>query len=332
MTPGFLAGTASSAVAFSVRHGYQPTEGHRNTHLVAMLPAASESAGMVIILNAPLRARDIAAEVAGATAQYGIGATQVIDFDAAAAVLTISRHLPGNVVMIGHCSAAQINTLRLELGHREPYFYAYRPAAAAHPTATDLQRAAAELEAESRTADVGFPLPAPDTASFVANVFADICETGQLAQPSPRLLEDFVATATGLRRAFAHAQVHHIGSTALGIRAKPIIDILVALPQDVPFSAAVPPLHGLGFYWVDYPENRTRWYFRLGFPRKMHVHLVRQGSNEERIHLLFRDRLLASEQLRREYEELKAGLSRRFAHDRAAYGRAKSAFIESVLA
>ncbi|MFO1479091.1 MAG: GrpB family protein [Turneriella sp.] len=303
-----------------------------------LYPVAAEAspfdpAVVVVILNAPLRASDVAHAIGDNAPAYGIEIREVLDFNAVGSAQAVRQYLPANVVIAGQCNAAQIAELRTTLGPIDAYVYAYRPASRSLLMKIEggLQ-SLRHLEAASRTADVGFPLPADTLAEFVANVFFDINDTGELAEPDANLDEYFRNVARNLSELLPEAQVHHIGSTALGIRAKPILDILVALPNDYAFSDVVPKLHQLGFYWVDYPGNTGRWYFRLGFPRKMHVHLVRQGSKEELVHLLFRDRLLASEQLRHEYEQLKIGLSSRFSHDRAAYGRAKSAFIESVIA
>lgn len=290
---------------------------------------------MVVILNAPIQASKLLQELTAGAGQYGIPLGAVLDFDASTSAAEIRRNIPGNVVVTGLCTAQQIAGLRLALGALDSYIYAYRPASGSQMAAMgddDAQQVYDQLEQASRDADVGLPLPAESYSHFIANVFSDINDTGELAEAAEDFIARFEAAAKALRAALPAADVHHIGSTALGIRAKPIIDILVAVPESVSFLSVVPALHGLGFYWVDYPGNTSRWYFRLGFPRKMHVHLVRQGSEEERTHLLFRDRLLASEHLRREYEQLKVGLSNRFAHDRAEYGRAKSVFIESVLA
>ena len=291
---------------------------------------------MIVLLNLPQADAHLASTAPLVAKDFGIAGLVVLPQRAPAAATRLRELLPGNVLLHGAFMATEIRTLRQQCGLLDAYIYCYRPGSDFYrqhaPLPPGSQQSYEALENASGHSDVGFPLPGATAEEFIRNVFADICYTGDLVAPSPRFANEYTALAARLRTILPEAELYHIGSTALGIMTKPILDMLLVVPRDAALASVVPALHDLGFYWVDYPGNETRWYFRYGFPRQMHIHLVRQGSEEERIHLLFRDRLLANEQLRSEYEQLKAGLSSRYSHDRAAYGRAKSAFIESVLA
>ncbi len=124
--------------------------------------------------------------------------------------------------------------------------------------------------------------------------------------------------------------IEHIGSTAIpGIRAKPVIDILVAV-DDLRLEDVEVVLTRLGYVHVPI-GNPERLFFRKGMPRTYHVHVVRQGGEEHRRHLLFRDRLFAHPEEAAEYQELKEELARRFREDREAYTDGKDRFIRSIL-
>jgi GrpB-like predicted nucleotidyltransferase (UPF0157 family) len=127
------------------------------------------------------------------------------------------------------------------------------------------------------------------------------------------------------------AEIHHIGSTALGMPAKPVID-LMALVQEL--DAPIPALVDQGGY--RYPEafnatlSHRRWLCRpTAVHRTHHLHLVDERAELAR-HLRFRDLLRASPTLRREYARLKRELAERIGDDREAYSDAKSAFIDRV--
>lgn len=245
--------------------------------------------------------------------------------------------LPGNLLLCASATGRDIADLRRALGAKDSYIYCYRPERGAlqvpisSPVA-ERQHLLNQLEIQSALTDVGFPLPAADIESLILNIFSDICDTGDLVEPQPDFAQSFAVISRSVRHLFPEAAVEHIGSSALGIKTKPIIDILLSVPPKTLFAECVAPLHSLGFYWVDYPGNDNRWYFRYGFPRKQHIHLVRKGSKEERIHLLFRDRLVENVHLREEYETLKVRLSHELTQDRAQYGREKSLFIQRVIA
>ncbi|MFQ5555208.1 MAG: GrpB family protein [Acidimicrobiia bacterium] len=66
--------------------------------------------------------------------------------------------------------------------------------------------------------------------------------------------------------------------------------------------------------------------------RDAHVHVCLAGGTWEADHLLFRDFLLAHDDVRDRYGELKMDLAQKFAADRIAYTEAKSDFIRETMA
>jgi GrpB-like predicted nucleotidyltransferase (UPF0157 family) len=134
-------------------------------------------------------------------------------------------------------------------------------------------------------------------------------------------------------------RIEHFGSTAVpGLAAKPIIDMMVEVPDlDAVRSRIAPILTALGyeFFWrpVDpgRPEIDYAWFIRRDAKgrRTHHVHFVPPGSPYwDR--LRFRDRLIADPALVDEYAALKRRAAAEHPGDRAAYARAKGAFIRRV--
>jgi GrpB-like predicted nucleotidyltransferase (UPF0157 family) len=129
--------------------------------------------------------------------------------------------------------------------------------------------------------------------------------------------------------------IEHVGGTAVpGLPAKPVIDIMVGVPDIERAGQAVAGLINLGYQYVPELESQLpeRRYFRRGMPETHHVHMVALSSDFWEEHLLFRDYLRTHPQAAEEYGKLKRGLAGRFAHDRDAYRAGKIPFIEMVVA
>ena len=126
--------------------------------------------------------------------------------------------------------------------------------------------------------------------------------------------------------------VEHVGSTSIcGLRAKPIIDIAVAVREVADAGKCVSPLERIGYEYRGEQGIPGRHFFRKGDPRTHHLHLVEMGGDLWRNHLLFRDYLRRRREAREKYEELKLELARKHKEDREAYTEGKAEFIERVL-
>ena len=126
--------------------------------------------------------------------------------------------------------------------------------------------------------------------------------------------------------------VNHIGSTAVkGIWAKPIIDILVEVSENLSNIATILQNNG----WIKMSESEKRisfnkGYTENGFAEKVyHLHLRYVGDNDE---IYFRDYLNTHPEIAKEYETLKLGLWKKFEHDRDGYTKAKGKFIAKYTA
>lgn len=134
--------------------------------------------------------------------------------------------------------------------------------------------------------------------------------------------------------------VQHIGSTAIvGLDAKPIIDLLVGIPQDgntlamTRREAVISHFQHIGYtYSLQGSTDRRIFFFRGDAQIKTHhLHVVAMESQEWTNLLLFRDYLRYHQDARDAYARLKKQLAQQFSNDREAYTAAKSVFIEAVL-
>jgi len=126
--------------------------------------------------------------------------------------------------------------------------------------------------------------------------------------------------------------VEHVGSTAVpGLRAKPILDIAVAVRTRDLLSLYAAHLAELGYEHASHIELENDFVFEKGIDRTHHLHLVELESREWRDYLRFRNTLRANEPLAREYERIKIELGVRFHGNRRCYTSAKTLFIRHVL-
>lgn len=126
--------------------------------------------------------------------------------------------------------------------------------------------------------------------------------------------------------------IQHCGSTAIpGIRAKPILDVLVGVERLARGRDCVPLLRGIGYAYLGEDLVPNEHFFGKGAPRTHHLHLVEWHGPGWQEKVLFRDRLLADHAAAQRYEARKMALAARFPNDRASYTKAKATFIAGVL-
>lgn len=126
--------------------------------------------------------------------------------------------------------------------------------------------------------------------------------------------------------------IQHIGSTAiLGMNAKPIIDIDVAVKSLKVLNDLIGPLKKLGYrYRVGEPGERL---FVKGPNEKIthHLHVIELGSDLWNNDLLFRDFIRKNKKEARQYSELKKELASQFFNDRESYSDGKEDLIKAIL-
>ncbi len=131
------------------------------------------------------------------------------------------------------------------------------------------------------------------------------------------------------------SEVKHIGSTAVdGLAAKPIIDIMIGLPDFSVADKLVPIIEALGYeYFKKYEDEMPyRRYFAKNSNgiRTHQIHIVEIGSEFWGRHLFFRDYLRQNPEIMNEYAALKKQLAEREWVDVNEYADAKSEFITGI--
>ena len=152
---------------------------------------------------------------------------------------------------------------------------------------------------------------------------------------------EFEAEAVRLGRALGAIalRIDHHGSTSIpGLAAKPIIDIQVSVEALQPIERYGEPLQAIGYFHLRHPDDSFCPFFHrpAQWPHTHHVHVVQAGGVEEQRTLLFRDYLRDHGEVAREYEQLKRRLLNQLEStsdkSREAYARAKTDFIEAIIA
>lgn len=139
-----------------------------------------------------------------------------------------------------------------------------------------------------------------------------------------------------LQNLFSEALIiKHIGSTAvIGLSAKPTIDILMEKPASVPDSGIIETFLNNGY--IHMKEQSNHLMFIKGYTSKglddisFHIHIgpLDQSWLWDRIY--FRDYLNQHDTCKKEYQELKLKLAKKYKHDREAYTNAKADFIQRI--
>lgn len=131
-----------------------------------------------------------------------------------------------------------------------------------------------------------------------------------------------------------YVSIEHVGSTAIpNLLAKPIIDIAVGIKDFANVDCITSILKDNGYiYLANHGELTRRIFIKAnGNVITHHIHIEEFGKQNWLNHVLFRDRLLASKDLRNEYMNLKIQLLIKYSKNREQYTSGKTNFIQRVL-
>ncbi|HEX4301184.1 MAG TPA: GrpB family protein [Rhizomicrobium sp.] len=130
------------------------------------------------------------------------------------------------------------------------------------------------------------------------------------------------------------ATIEHVGSTAVpGLAAKPVIDIDAALVRACALPQAIERLAPLGYEHEGDLGIPGRHAFRHAAALPVHhLYVCLPDCIDYHRHIVFRDRLRIHPEEAAAYGNLKRELAMTFRDDRDGYTRAKSAFVEAILA
>ena len=156
-----------------------------------------------------------------------------------------------------------------------------------------------------------------------------------LAPYDPNWPTAFASRAEEIRRALGEVAVslEHVGSTSVpGLSAKPILDMVLAVPDSSDEASYVPALGALG-YELRIREPEWHEHRMLRPPDAgVNLHVFSLGCSEVERMLRFRDWLRTHPEERLLYEETKQKLAARTWKYVQNYADAKSKVVEAILA
>jgi GrpB-like predicted nucleotidyltransferase (UPF0157 family) len=156
----------------------------------------------------------------------------------------------------------------------------------------------------------------------------------EISEYDPAWLVTFADWRSRLAAALGGAatRIDHVGSTAVpGLAAKPVIDIMISVPDTRDEHFFLPACLSTGLILRMREEGHLLLWPPPANPREVHVHVCDSASDWDRDELLFRDYLVADSAVRNKYSALKRGLIARWHDDRRAYTEAKTAFVLDTL-
>ncbi|KAF1295653.1 hypothetical protein BAU15_03685 [Enterococcus sp. JM4C] len=127
--------------------------------------------------------------------------------------------------------------------------------------------------------------------------------------------------------------IYHIGSTSVvGLKAKPVIDILLVVREIQLLDQQTALFERLGYEAMGELGLPQRRFFRKGGDhRTHHIHAYQFDNSQEILrHLCFRDYLVAHPTVAQEYGQLKQALALKFPNDIEQYGDGKDAFVKRI--
>jgi GrpB-like predicted nucleotidyltransferase (UPF0157 family) len=128
-------------------------------------------------------------------------------------------------------------------------------------------------------------------------------------------------------------RLEHVGSTSVpGLAAKPVIDILLVVPDSGDEPGYVPDLEAAGYVLVIREPERHQHRMFKGPDTNVHLHVYSPGSPEIERYLIFRDRLRSDPADRERYQRVKRELAQRDWRYGQQYADAKTEVVEEIIA
>ena len=156
-----------------------------------------------------------------------------------------------------------------------------------------------------------------------------------LADYNPAWPAMFTREADRIRATLASLaiQVEHVGSTSVpGLAAKPIIDIVLVVPDSADEAAYVPALAAAGYKLQNREPDWFEHRLLKGPDADINLHVFSAGASEIDRMVLFRDWLRDHDSDRDAYLAVKRDLARRTWRHVQHYADAKTAIVEQIIA
>ena len=129
-------------------------------------------------------------------------------------------------------------------------------------------------------------------------------------------------------------QIEHVGSTAVGIGGKNIIDILVGVPSRTSMTQIRDILVNNGYFeGHDSHPDRIFLASRTGETGEgdFHIHICPINEDSFRDFVILRDYFVKNPSIAREYESKKYEFAKMAEYDRKKYKALKSEYVSSIL-
>jgi GrpB-like predicted nucleotidyltransferase (UPF0157 family) len=159
----------------------------------------------------------------------------------------------------------------------------------------------------------------------------------RLVKYNPRWKENFKLEAKKIKKILGKdaLNIWHVGSTSIpGMPAKPIIDIIIAVPSLKTADKYAKQLKKIG-YKLKKNDKKTkqRLFFTKG-PEEKRTHYLHVGKTESAYVLdtvLFKDYLIKHKNAAKEYAKLKMELAEKYQNKREIYTKKKDEFIGGII-
>jgi len=155
-----------------------------------------------------------------------------------------------------------------------------------------------------------------------------------LAEYDPEWPASFAREAARIRRALGHRvhRLEHVGSTSIpGLAAKPIIDMVLAVPDSADEPAYVPPMEAAGYILrIREPQWLEHRLFKDTAP-DANIHVFTEGTPEIDRMIAFRDWLRSHDDDRLLYERTKRELAAREWKYVQHYADAKTEVVAAIM-
>lgn len=129
-------------------------------------------------------------------------------------------------------------------------------------------------------------------------------------------------------------EIHHIGSTSIeGLKAKPIIDILIVIDSLNNISEIEEILSKYDYHNRGQQGVPDRYFFAKGpeEARTHYIHFVEPKSNTYYNQVYFKKYLIEHPEYIKKYCDLKQQLALKYADDRPKYTQGKNEFITDII-
>ena len=153
---------------------------------------------------------------------------------------------------------------------------------------------------------------------------------------NPEWVQQFNSLKDFLQKVFGDKtiSIEHIGSTSvLGMKAKPIIDVLVVVEKMEDFDEEIREMESLGYEWSkNYIAPNTLLFFKVdeGEEKLENIHICPKGSPKTKQFLVMRDYLRSHPERAEEYSNLKEQNKEEHPDDYPAYRGAKKSFLQKL--